>query len=218
MKWAKIQTIENELLNSEFSAYFNVTVNNNIFVNGSYVCINLATMFNSWYFPVITDDITIQNLISLWQSYIKEWQHSIDKMYDALYSDYNPVHNYDMIENESIGRKIDKTVTTPSGTTTQTNKSTTFDDSTYRDVEEITNSVNMTTEVTPSNTQTIENINGNFNNAEIRKLSRSGNIGVTTSQQMIESEIELRKKSIADWLIEFFVRKYMYTVGDDNGY
>ena len=218
MKWAKIQTVENELLNAEFSTYFNVTVNNNVFVNGTYVCINLATMFNSWSFPVFTDDTTIQNLISLWQTYIKEWQHSIDKMYDALYSDYNPLHNYDMLENESIGRKIDKTVTTPTGTTTQTNKSTTFDDTAYRDVEEITNSVNMTTEVTPSNTQTIENINGNFNNAEIRKLSRSGNIGVTTSQQMIESEIELRKKSIADWLIEFFVRKYMYTVGDDNEY
>ena len=218
MKWAKIQTVENELLNAEFSTYFNVTVNNNVFVNGTYVCTNLATMFNSWSFPVFTDDTTIQNLISLWQTYIKEWQHSIDKMYDALYSDYNPLHNYDMLENESIGRKIDKTVTTPTGTTTQTNKSTTFDDTAYRDVEEITNSVNMTTEVTPSNTQTIENINGNFNNAEIRKLSRSGNIGVTTSQQMIESEIELRKKSIADWLIEFFVRKYMYTVGDDNEY
>ena len=216
MKWVKIQTIENELLNSEFNTYFNVTANNNIFVNGTYVCINLATMFNSWSFPVLTDDSTIQNLISLWQTYIKEWQHSIDKMYDALYSDYNPLHNYDMMENESIGRKIDKTVTTPTGTTTQTNKSTTFDDTNYRDVEEITNSVNMSTEVTPNNTQTIDNIEGNFNNAEIRKLSRSGNIGVTTSQQMIESEIELRKKSIADWLIEFFVRKYMHTVGEDN--
>ena len=218
MKWAKIQTIENELLNSEFSTYFNVIVNNNVFVNGTYVCINLVTMFNSWNFPVFTDDSTIQNLISLWQAYIKEWQHSIDKMYDALYSDYNPLHNYNMNENESIGRKVDKTVTTPTGTTTQTNKSTTFDDTNYRDVEEITNSVNMSTEVTPNNTQTIDNIEGNFNNAEIRKLSRSGNIGVTTSQQMIESEIEVRKKSIADWLIEFFVRKYMYTVGDDNEY
>ena len=218
MKWAKIQTVENELLNSEFSTYFNVTVNNNVFVNGTYVCINLATMFNSWSFPVFTNDSTIQNLILLWQTYIKEWQHSIDKMYDALYSDYNPLHNYDMLENESIGRKVDKTVTTPTGTTTQTNKSTTFDDTNYRDVEEITNSVNMSTEVTPNNTQTIDNIEGNFNNAEIRKLSRSGNIGVTTSQQMIESEIELRKKSVADWLIEFFVRKYMYTVGDDNEY
>lgn len=218
MNWAKIQEVENELLNSAFSTYFDVTVNNNVFVNGTYVCINLATMFNSWSFPVFTDDSTIQNLISLWQTYVKEWQHSIDKMYEALYSDYNPLHNYDMLENESIGRKIDKTVTTPSGTTTQTNKSTTFDDTTYRDVEEITNSVNMTTEVTPNNTQTIADIEGNFNNAEIRKLSRTGNIGVTTSQQMIESEIDVRKKSIADWLIEFFVRKYMYTVGDDNEY
>lgn len=73
MKWAKIQTIENEILNAEFSAHFNVTVNNNIFVNGSYVCINLVTKFNSWCFPVFTDDTISSNLLLLWQTYIKEW-------------------------------------------------------------------------------------------------------------------------------------------------
>ena len=72
----------------------------------------------------------------------------------------------------------------------------------------------MTTTVTPANTQNIPDISGSFNNGEIRKLTRSGNIGVTTSQQMIESEIEMRKKSVANWLIEFFVKTYMYMLGD----
>lgn len=35
----------------------------------------------------------------------------------------------------------------------------------------------------------------NYNNTNTRDLRRHGNIGVTTSQQMIESELELRKKN-----------------------
>lgn len=175
---------------------------------------NFVTKYNAWYFPVIAAGEATHNFVILWQNYVKEWKHSIDAMYHALYADYEPLHNYDMTEAESVGRKIDKTVTTPSGTTTQSYKSTTFDDVTLRNVDETTNTSNMTTTVTPANTQSIPDISGSFNNGEIRKLTRSGNIGVTTSQQMIESELELRKKSVANWLIEFFVKSYMYMLGD----
>ena len=83
-------------------------------------------------FPVYATGDALHNLETLWQKYIAEWQNSIDAMYKALYSEYNPLNNYDMTENESIGRKIDKTVTTPTGTTTQSYKSTTFDDTNLR--------------------------------------------------------------------------------------
>ena len=91
---------------------------------------NLVTKYNAWYFPVIAAGEATHNLVVLWQNYVKEWKHSIDSMYHALYADYKPLQNYDMTESESVGRKIDKTVTTPTGTTTQSYKSTTFDDTT----------------------------------------------------------------------------------------
>lgn len=214
MTWSMIQSIENELLDSTNTALFNVNSNGNVFIDGEYVCTCFVTMYNAWMFPVYTVGGKIHNLELLWVKYIAEWQHSIDSMYTALYTDYKPLNNYDMTENESVGRKIDKTTTTPSSTTTQEYKSTTFDDSTLRPVDETTNTVQMETTVTPANSQTIPDIAGAFNNGEIRKLTRSGNIGVTTSQQMIESELELRKKSVANWLIEFFVKQYMYMVTD----
>lgn len=45
------------------------------------------------------------------------------------------------------------------------------------------------------------------------KLSRSGNIGVTTSQQMITSEIELRKHDIVRDFIKTFVARNAFYVG-----
>lgn len=214
MTWAKIQTIEKDLLNQSTQSFFDVKSGDNKFIDGAYICIQFVTKYNSWYYPIFTDSTNIFNLEYLWQNYISEWQHSIDSMCKALYAEYEPLHNYDMIENESVGRKLDKTVTTPTGTTTQNYKSTTFDDETLRNVDETTNTSSMTTTVTPANTQTIPDISGSFNNGETRKLTRSGNIGVTTSQQMIESELELRKKSVANWLIEFFVKSYMYMLED----
>lgn len=216
MTWMKIQTIETDLLSTSTPDYFNISVDGNLFIDGTYVCMNFVTKYNAWYFPVVAAGVPTHNLVVLWQNYVKEWKHSIDSMYHALYADYEPLHNYDMIENESVGRKIDKTVTTPAGTTTQSYKSTTFDDATLRNVDETTNTSSMTTTVTPANTQSIPDISGSFNNGETRKLTRSGNIGVTTSQQMIESELELRKKSVANWLIEFFVKSYFYMLGDNE--
>lgn len=214
MTWTKIQTIENDLLNQSTQSFFDVKSGFNTFIDGSYICIQFVTKYNSWYYPIFTDSTNIFNLEYLWQNYIAEWQHSIDAMYHSLYANYEPLHNYDMVEAESVGRKLDKTVTNPTGTTTQSYKSSTFDDETLRNVDETTNTSSMTTTVTPANTQTIPDISGSFNNGETRKLTRSGNIGVTTSQQMIDSELELRKKSVANWLIEFFVKSYMYMLGD----
>lgn len=44
--------------------------------------------------------------------------------------------------------------------------------------------------------------------------STKGNIGVTTSQQMIESEIELRKKNILSLYLDSFISRYTFYGGD----
>lgn len=46
-------------------------------------------------------------------------------------------------------------------------------------------------------------------------LTKSGNIGVTTSQQMIESEINLRLKNIFDMWLSQYIDKYFFYVGGD---
>ena len=55
-----------------------------------------------------------------------------------------------------------------------------------------------------------------YHEANEHYLKRSGNIGVTTSAQMITGEVELRKIDLLkDYIREFFNR-YGYAVGGDH--
>lgn len=96
-----------------------------------------------------------------------------NKLWNAVVSsDYNPIENYSMIEDENVASKI---------TSSSDNSNNIFGFNTTSDdgIEQNKGSISGTTE-------------GLFDDNH-RQLTRSGNIGVTTSQQMIESEIELRK-------------------------
>ena len=106
-----------------------------------------------------------------------------NKLAEALFSDYNPIENYNMKEN----RKTDfeeHTVTDSSETVT--NKYSGFNTNEMKDVSKSETEGDIDTTKTDTGTSA--------NN----ELTRSGNIGVTTSQQMIESEYNLRKKNLLD--------------------
>ena len=94
------------------------------------------------------------------------------KLYEAIYSDYNPISNYDMTEHEEVNSKI---------TNTSNSKRYGFNTSTE-----------------PVGDLDMENSTEGDKKDNFRDLTRSGNIGVTTSQQMILSEIELRKNKLID--------------------
>lgn len=104
--------------------------------------------------------------------------------------------------NSSTSQSSDETNVIGSETQTnnlahsETNNVNTDNDTTYSDTEETTRTLNN------SNTHTNNLTDTNDVDKSIdRTLTRSGNIGVTTSQQMLESELELRK-----W--NFFERVY----------
>ena len=106
-----------------------------------------------------------------------------NKLAEALFSNYNPIENYNMKEN----RKTDfeeHTVTDSSETVT--NKYSGFNTDQMKDVSKSETEGDIDTTKTDTGTSA--------NN----ELTRSGNIGVTTSQQMIESEYNLRKKNLLD--------------------
>ena len=42
------------------------------------------------------------------------------------------------------------------------------------------------------------------------KLTKGGNLGVTTSQQMIENEIEMRLRPLLKMYLDTFVKEYAY--------
>ena len=159
-----------------------------------------------------------------WKKYVSRMGSNLLRAYLALYSDYNPISNYDMTEQGADGKKIDSTTveTTPTGTTTNTTELSkagldssvpVLSDKTETTVS-FTDAKSTTTD-TPSNTQTVSFGDDTLAGHEVteHRLSRSGNIGVTTSQQMIQSEIELRRTDLLSEFVGAFARQVFYYVG-----
>lgn len=126
--------------------------------------------------------------------YVIKWQ----RLWDVANAEYNPIENYNLLERETMPTK-----------TTSDN----FNESTHNEVNtdiqtnDIVYGFNSDNPVPVGKSQTTGSKLNNYsdqthsgtsqNNIRTesyetyRELTRSGNIGVTTSQQMIESEIKL---------------------------
>ena len=126
------------------------------------------------------------------------------RIYEALRMEYSPIENYDRKENISRDYEnsgSDKASTTLGSTTTSTNigsndnenKVSAYNESDYTNREKDTQSYNSTVTNSGSGTDTTQTEYG-LKRKEVEDIRVHGNIGVTTSQQMIESEMSLRAK------------------------
>ena len=127
-----------------------------------------------------------------------------ERMYESLRVEYSPIENYDRKENTTRNYEnsgTDKESTTLGSTTTSTNigsndnenKVSAYNESDYTNREKDTESYNSTLTNTGSGTDTKQTEYG-LKRKEVEDIRVHGNIGATTSQQMIESEMELRAK------------------------
>lgn len=114
------------------------------------------------------------------------------RMYTALSDEYNPLHNFDRYEEKDENRQNDRTYkrnmdSENSANTETTNKVSAYDSNGFSnsDLENIddNSSQNVSIDDTDNTVDTYTTKNHLY-----------GNIGVTTSQQMLESEINLRSK------------------------
>nr|DAG56608.1 MAG TPA: hypothetical protein [Caudoviricetes sp.] len=151
----------------------------------------------------VSDDNKITIAQAIFTIYIKNW----NALYKTLSLEYNPIENYSMTETENV-QDSHKGTTESDATDTDTNTETTIVNDTAnnqlwgfnstdsvnsdKQVGDTTRNVDGTRNTTHKNTDTeTKDITSD------RTLKRSGNIGVTTSQQMIESERQL-------WFWNFF--------------
>lgn len=175
------------------------------------------TIFDDFYLPDSLDKDAIINQIVLrcadlevlypnpdvMKIAIKSWSKlrlsSWDKMAKALDAEYNVIHNYD--RNEEYKDTVSEKGSSEG--MVQNNGSDTSNQyvSGYNTPEGLTNSSKNEVTYGGGNTTT-----GNVSSDKSIEHSAHmyGNIGVTTSQQMIESELELRKKDINNIIIDEF--------------
>ena len=180
---------------------------------------------------ILYPDFTyLKNRITIWSN---KYQTNWKKLYDTTVLEYNPIENYDRMEDWTD--TDDETSTSArdnTRNTTNTVKSTS--------TNEVMNSVNVTDQNTAfnagladhakqitdgdttengsiTNTETgkdteNENVNGGRTGRHTRVGRAHGNIGVTTSQQMIQSERDLVVFNLYDVIAESFIETFCLMV------
>lgn len=102
------------------------------------------------------------DIIQAMGDFLSGKEYELNGLYESTQFEYDPIANYDMTESSR-----DEDRATTSGDSTES--STSFDSTTQKDTGKTVSS-------------------GTANNTNIHSLQRSGNIGVTSSQQLIEAQ------------------------------
>lgn len=195
-------------------------------------CAELEVLYPDWQ--------TMHIMISAWSAIeLPVWQ----RIYDASKLEYNPIENYNRLEVESITDTRTETHSgndktqqsgmdsssgsmtgseTHSGTDTTTNKMTAYDSGTLYDHDSnnmvhghsVADSNTTSGSLTYGKTETLthgETIK--HGGGTTRNNHTTGNIGVTTSQQMIQQEIDIAPAlNVAKIIIESFRERFCLLV------
>lgn len=156
------------------------------------------------------------------------------RMWAAMQLDYNPIENYDRYEEWTDDNTVNRsnTDTTKSSTNTMgtskdsvsetgnqtdTESAAAYNDSNFSPTTKL-NSVKElgrnadTTDIT-NTSGSVENSGGSVESAKNNRKGRAhGNIGVTTSQQMIEAELELAKFNVINYIVNQFRQRFCLLV------
>ncbi len=160
-----------------------------------------------------------QNMIKIWSN---KWQRTFAKWQTALSIKYDPLYNYDRTEeyddtrSEKEGINKNESVTAhdsslSSGTGETTNTKSAYDSASYTPHDK-SNSSSSGNNTSDSNT----NVSGNQNRDRTETLKHRahlyGNIGVTTSQQMLHDELNIAQWNIYEHITDLFLEEFtIYT-------
>ena len=139
-------------------------------------------------------------------------KYNLETITGTLDLDYNPIENYNMVEDGTDKRSLayaqrvtnsqmESATKTSSGDTTH--QVAPFDTTTLTTTEKDT--VSNTQQPYTDKSQQTENARTD-NDDLIHHLTRTGNIGVTTSQQMIESERALANINIPAMIVDIIIK------------
>lgn len=161
--------------------------------------------------------------IGIWSSkQLPVWE----KLYATTNLEYNPIHNYDRTEEwteEETGNRNESRTQSQesngesSGTVQNSGEDTVksdvsaFNETTYtpKEIQTTTLGTENTSSGTAKQTTDItDDTDENSSRNNTRTGRAFGNIGVTTTQQMIEAERNVVKFNIVDYIVEDFKRRF----------
>ena len=188
-------------------------------IDGNFVAEFFDEFFGSFFFFCSSFTLNAKNpLVKKFDSYNKLMASNLKSQLDVMKSTYNPIENYDSNEETitTIGvkeenfKKGKNTDTTEVGQGVITTKSdvTSYESNTFSDADKVTTDESARTTTTTLGERT--DIRTEKEHIDTFKKRIHGNVGVTTSQQMIESELELRKRNVVTEYLTDFATMYFF--------
>lgn len=161
------------------------------------------------------DSDFIKEAIGLWSS---KWQRTFTKWVEALSLTYAPLENYD--RHESHSESTDHTHDTTnvlqneasgneSNNASNTGSKSSFDSSSLQPYDKNDTSSSTTTGSSVNETTTNQLSEATNTN---RSAYIHGNIGVTTSQQMLEAELDIDKWNLIEHITDIFLEEFCIMV------
>ena len=162
------------------------------------------------------DPYFMENMIEMWS---KKWQHTMERWVKALSIDYEPLENYDRKEDwtDSNNRSntternenaiaSDNSNSTGSGSTTNTVSA--YDATGYQAHDQDSSSSNGSN--TANSATSAYGVTKDDASELNRRIGRAhGNIGVTTSQQMLEAELDISRWNIYEEITDLFLNEFV---------
>lgn len=135
-------------------------------------------------------------------SWSKKWERTFQKWFDALSIEYSPLENYDRREDfTDTSHAASTDSTTITGSSITGSKVSAFNSDTLReDTQDSTSLSNSNT-----STSSIDNTNSRVGRIH-------GNIGVTTSQQMLMSELDIATWNIYEHITDVFLSEFVIPI------
>lgn len=155
-------------------------------------------------FPVLySNPLFTQVQIGLWS---RKHQRTFEKWLDALAIKYDPLSNYDRQEewtDTNTGVRDSSAHSSGESTGSGENKVSAYNSDAYE---------NDATSNTQNGTSSDSTTHADDSNTAIHAGRVKGNIGVTTSQQMLQAELEIAKWNVYDQIADLFVIEFCIPV------
>lgn len=138
----------------------------------------------------------MKDMIGLWSD---KWQRTMQKWYEALAIDYNPLENYDRME-EWADNKLEHAVASDasnqSGSGNVTNQKSAYDGTGYQNHDKADSTSSGTNNATTNTIAQGSSTHGGRTH---------GNIGVTTSQQMLQAQLDVVRFNLYNEIADVFL-------------
>lgn len=177
---------------------------------------NYLKKFWDWMYVHPDTQLPLAAFSEYWTYFAAQNAENVYRVYLALNEEYNPLHNYDKsskittdTDAHTDTQKNPQVQTTNAAhTITTTDKVAPYDSSTFvnKDQSEVSMPQIQTTTAA-------HNVEMDYGKQKVTvEEETKGNIGTTTSAQMIQGEKEVRREPLVEYAMDLFVRQYLFMV------